>query len=238
MRLRTVLLGSLAVAVLTGCAGTRAPEVHLVARLHPDAEQQCDSVRVDSSGTWRWASPNFLLAVRHVDDEALNKRFPEVSFRGSKSANPFTYGNWLDPELGYVPPRFTVFEVAIHNRAASRVRVDVASAYLKTDRGDSLRSLSLEGPEGLVSRYQEDWPQDPALVKTATELAKRALLGGDWIQTSGNEGGYVVFSYLDPAVYRVTVFLPVVVETEGAADTVTVKLGFKQKLQRVDRWPH
>ncbi|NOZ56370.1 MAG: hypothetical protein GXO73_06190, partial [Calditrichaeota bacterium] len=79
----------------------------------PDVEQQSDSVRVDSSGTWRWSSPNFLLAVRHVDDETLNKRFPEVSFRGSKSANPFTYGNWVDPELGYVPPRFTVFEVAM-----------------------------------------------------------------------------------------------------------------------------
>ncbi|NOZ56369.1 MAG: hypothetical protein GXO73_06185 [Calditrichaeota bacterium] len=88
-----------------------------------------------------------------------------------------------------------------------------------------------------MAYYQKDWPDDPVLVKTARELAKRTLLGGDWIQANGSEGGYVVFSYLDPAVYRVTLFLPVVAETEGAADTVTVKLGFKQKLQRVDRRP-
>jgi len=233
VRARAVLYVSVVVGFLAGCAGTRGVQVHLVSELQPDAELQSENTVV-SAGAWKSTFPGFLLGVQHLDDPTLNRRFPGVSFRGARSANPFTYGNWVDPELGYVPPRFTVFEVAVRTREADRVRLDLSKVCLKTDRGDSLDHFALEGPNSLVSRYQEDWSEDPSLVETAKGLAERALLRGNWLRKGESEGGYLVFPYLDPAVYRVTLCLPVVVEREGVADTVRVMLGFKQKLERLD----
>ena len=231
MRTRAVSYVALTVLLAAGCAGTRRPQVHLLSKLRPDPGSKPEACVVDSSGAWLCTFPEFVVRVRHVDDEVLNKAFPEVSYRGSGSANPFTYGNWVDPELGYVPPRFTVFKVDVENRGTGRVRAAVGEAYLRTDRGDSLASL---GVTELADRYSVDWPGQEKLVSTARNLAEKSLLSEAWIARGQRGSGYVVFTYLDPAVYRVQLHLPVVVEGDAGSDTVTVRVGFKQKLERVD----
>ncbi|MEW6061557.1 MAG: hypothetical protein AB1600_06390 [Bacteroidota bacterium] len=80
---------------------------------------------------------DFKVEVKYISDYQLNTiEFPEQSNSGYYSTNPFTYGNWIDPELGYTPNRFTVFKVTIYNYSASKINFDPESAVLESERGD------------------------------------------------------------------------------------------------------
>ena len=68
---------------------------------------------------------DFKIEIKYMSDYQLNKfEFPEQSNNGMYSTNPFTYGNWVDPALGYTPNRFTVFKVTIYNYTASKINFD------------------------------------------------------------------------------------------------------------------
>jgi hypothetical protein len=57
---------------------------------------------------------SFKVEIKYMSDYQLNNyEFPEESKGGIYSTNPYTYGDWVDPELGYTPNRFTVFKVSI-----------------------------------------------------------------------------------------------------------------------------
>lgn len=82
---------------------------------------------------------DFKVEVKYISDYQLNNfEFPEQSSNGYYSTNPFTYGNWVDPELGYTPNRFSVFKVTIYNYSASKINFDPENAILETERGDRL----------------------------------------------------------------------------------------------------
>src|SRR3989337_801243 len=68
---------------------------------------------------------NWKIELRYMTDYQLNTfEFPEESKSGAFSGNPFTYGNWIDPSLGYSPKRFTVFKVTIYNYTSSKLNFD------------------------------------------------------------------------------------------------------------------
>lgn len=88
---------------------------------------------------------DFKIEVKYMSDFQLNKfEFPEQSSSGLYSTNPFTYGDWVDPELGYVPNRFTVFKVTIFNYSASKINFDPESAIMESERGDKFTCYSRE----------------------------------------------------------------------------------------------
>ncbi|MEW6062341.1 MAG: hypothetical protein AB1600_10435, partial [Bacteroidota bacterium] len=59
---------------------------------------------------------DYKIEIKYLTDYHLNTvEFPEQSQSAQYSTNPFTYGNWIDPDLGYTPNRFTVFKVTIYN---------------------------------------------------------------------------------------------------------------------------
>ncbi len=94
---------------------------------------------------------DFKVEVKYMTDYQLNNvEFPRESQAGEYSTNPFTYGNWVDPVLGYTPNRFTVFKVTIYNYAGSKINLDPESCFLTSDRGDFLYSY---GREEKNSRY-------------------------------------------------------------------------------------
>jgi hypothetical protein len=80
------------------------------------------------------------LKVRHLGDADLDAQYPEAS-------NPFTYRGQVDPQLGYVPPRFTVFQVSLDNPTFDKVLLQPEKAVLKTDRGMILRPYQLTRAE-------------------------------------------------------------------------------------------
>jgi len=95
------------------------------------------------------------LRVRPMTDDELNERFAEESNRGKYSVNPYTYGNWVDPRLGYTPNRFTVFDVTVNNRTFPKVKLSPLHATLQTDRGELLHAYGItsSSPYGNFENY-------------------------------------------------------------------------------------
>jgi hypothetical protein len=88
---------------------------------------------------------DFKIEIKYMSDYQLNKfEFPEQSNNGMYSTNPFTYGNWVDPALGYTPNRFTVFKVTIYNYTASKINFDPENAFLDSERGEKFTSYGRE----------------------------------------------------------------------------------------------
>ena len=86
------------------------------------------------------------IAVRYMKEAELNALFPEESLLGEYSTNPYSYGNWTDPNLGYIPNRFTVFEVSIINRDFAKMKIDPSEAILMTDLGETYHSYTTSIP--------------------------------------------------------------------------------------------
>lgn len=95
---------------------------------------------------------DFKVEVKYLSDYHLNNvEFSEQSQSGALSTNPFTFANWIDPQTGYTPQRFSVFKITIYNYAGGKLNLDPENCFLVTDRGDFLNSY---GREEKNSRYQ------------------------------------------------------------------------------------
>jgi hypothetical protein len=99
----------------------------------------------DDKQTVIYDAKDYKIELKYMTDYQLNNyEFPEQSRSGQFSTNPFTYGDWVDPDLGYVPNRFTVFKVTIYNYAGGKLNFDPENAILVTDRGDALACYGRE----------------------------------------------------------------------------------------------
>lgn len=92
------------------------------------------------------------LKVRHQDDAELNLHYPGPE-------NPFTYGGKVNPQLGYVPPRFTVFQVTLNNPTFDKVLMRPEKCVLVTDRGVAMRPYQLTRAEahGELQNFETYW---------------------------------------------------------------------------------
>jgi hypothetical protein len=90
-----------------------------------------------------------------MTDKALEGVFPDDSAKGRFSTNPYTYGDWIDPGLGYTPVRFSVFRVTVVNDIYAKVLFDPLKAVLHTDRGEALHSYGIPSysPHNSFERY-------------------------------------------------------------------------------------
>ena len=76
------------------------------------------------------------VKVRVLSDEVLNAEVPGPE-------NPFTYRNQVDVKLGYMPVRFTVFQVTVLNPTFDKVALYPEKVMLITDRGQILNSYAV-----------------------------------------------------------------------------------------------
>ncbi len=126
--------------------------------LVPDLKilQERDTLKLisvsEDGQTLVYDAKDYKIEIKYLTDYHLNTyEFPDQSRSQQYSTNPFTFGNWVDPNLGYTPNRFTVFKVSIYNYAGGKINFDPENAFIKTDRGDELYSY---GREEKNSRYQ------------------------------------------------------------------------------------
>ena len=99
----------------------------------------------------------FRLKLRHLGDRQLNEEYARFTYR-EPNLNPFTYGRDRDLDLGYSPPRFTVFEMTVVNQTFPKVMVDPARMTLLTDRGDRFQYWSVrkrDAPNSFEAYYME-----------------------------------------------------------------------------------
>lgn len=129
------LVGCAVLLLGTGCLTlTPIQSMHKV-DLEPvpaDAGQyQVDPV----DGSISYAHEGLRLRVEHLSAEALDEQIPGVE-------NPYVYRQ-VDYDQGFVPQRFTIFQVTLNNPTFDKVLVEPHRCYLVTDQGKVLRPYVL-----------------------------------------------------------------------------------------------
>lgn len=149
-------LGIMLMLLASGCSFFIPPTIRykneLIPRFSQGAEEQYIAGE-DRSVVY--AIEGLRVKVEPMTDDQLNALLPEDSSKGAFSTNPYTYGNWIDPLLGYRPKRFTVFRVTVINDIYAKVLLDPIQALLYTDQGEVLYSYGLPSfsPHKSFERY-------------------------------------------------------------------------------------
>ena len=140
-----------------GCHLLYPQPIVLVSRLLP-VSAAAPQYALEGDGTVSYTFEGLRLLVRHLSDPALNALFPAESAEGEYSINPYTFGDYVDPTVGYVRNRFTVFEIEVHNRAFAKVELNPLKAVLLTDRGGEFLQpygiLAGSSPRNFESYYR------------------------------------------------------------------------------------
>jgi len=97
------------------------------------------------------------VEVKYMTENELNQLFPEESNDGMYSTNPYTYGDWIDPDVGYIPVRFTTFQVGLINRAFAKMKIDPVEAVLMTDQGELFHSYTFSVAAAVYGNSFEDY---------------------------------------------------------------------------------
>lgn len=217
-RLRLPLLISVALPILLGCSLMSPlvfpPKYERSSLLLPRKDQGADYT-IAEDGVVSYTMEGLRIDVEYMTDQELNEMFPEESSQGAYSHNPYTYGDYVDPVLGYVPNRFTVFRVTVHNYSFARVELQPLGSLLTTNReGEVLQPYSilsglapqnfesyyrtLRGPSG-NEYYRFDMRM--GIVRTNNyELDQKIFKGESY-------GGFIVFNPLDDEVEEVHLVL-------------------------------
>ena len=169
---------------------------------------------VQEDGSITYELPGLRLRVRPMTDDELNEMFADESTRGKYSVNPYTYGNWVDPRLGYTPNRFTVFEVTINNRTFPKVRLSPIQATLETDRGEFLRAYGItsSSPYNNFENYYRSRRGQSGNEFYRFELRMGLVRSNNYeenqpIFKGENYDGFIVFDAVHPETQTVTLTL-------------------------------
>ena len=121
----------MALTFLAACLSV--PRVEYLSVLEPK-ESEWEEYFIGDEGLASYHLEGSRIDVQYMTDSVLNGMFPDDSTGGRLSTNPYTYGDWMDPNLGYVPNRFTVFNVSVYNYTYSKMELDPLKVILLTAR--------------------------------------------------------------------------------------------------------
>ena len=208
----------------------------------PEMENR-EGYRVGEDGSVTFDRKGLRITVKYLSDKEMNAQFPDVSHLGKFSVNPFTYGNWRDPTLGYTPNRFTVFLVRVHNPVLPRVKLNPRKAILTTDRAEELtwytprREVESKNcfedyyilRRGSTGNDMYRYDQRMGIVRqTAYHPEHPVFKGGDY-------EGYLAFDPLDPRVKKVRLtirdFILRFDEFDHPSEMTDVEFGFARKIE-------
>ena len=134
MRMITILA---VLAVGAGCAGLIPTQKQYRVLAEPVLPERRGNMYVDlEDSSVVFSKEGAIIKVRLLSDAELNERFP-LAMDG-RFVNPYSYAE-ADPALGYVPPRFTVFDVTVVNETYAKILFDPAKAVLITDKREEFR---------------------------------------------------------------------------------------------------
>lgn len=216
--MKKILIFLFAITTLTGCDYVYQyvflPPERIEYTLVPDKEA-IESMGDSSYYTSKdglaagYNAKDWKIEVRYMSDYQINNfEFPEESKQGQFSGNPYTYGNWIDPTVGYTPRRFTVFKVTIYNYTGSKMNYDPEITILQTDRGDNLHAYGREQKNAKYGSVEEYYTirkgsggVDDDIFETRMGIARRTMLYfGKPIYKGDSRDGLIVF---DPIVDEV-----------------------------------
>ena len=165
-------------------------------------------MEVSDDGTLTYIQGRLEIGLRPVTDEELNRQFSSHSRDGIFSANPYTYSDWVDPELGERPPRFTVFRLKVKNYMYPKMRVDPVRARVLAQNGRRYAPLSLPELEWHYQKYVTGYAgNNYAVYKERLAILRSTLYAGDVVFSGQEAEGFLVFPVLHHDVQRIRVQL-------------------------------
>lgn len=206
MRPRIPLCQAAAVCILAvaGCAYRYFAEP-----LEPAADMAAaPQMQVSDDGTVTFVRDRLEISLRPVTDEELNRQFAVHSQQGIFSANPYTFGNWADPEVGHGEPRFTVFRVKIKNYMFPKLRLDPLTTRITAQNGRTYAALSLAELEAYYQKFVTGYAGNSyGLFKERLSLLRSTMYPGDMVFSGQEAEGFLVFPVLHPDVSHIRVQL-------------------------------
>ena len=200
--------------LLAGCTLLYPPRYERVSLLVPRADLGPDYA-LGEDGTIAYTMEGLRVEVRYMTDRALNARWPQESSQGPHSYNAYTYGDYVDPQTGYVRNRFTVFAVSVYNLGFPKVELQPLQSRLTTNRrGEELTPYGIatgSAAHSFESYYRarkgvtgnEDYRFDMRLGQVRTSNYGV----GEKIYKGENYSGFIVFDPLADEVEEVRVHL-------------------------------
>ena len=136
-RTTSLLLILVAGIVAGGCAGLIPTQIRYQVHAEPVLPEGRGNVHIDiEDSSVVFSKEGAIIRVRLLSDDELNERFPRAM--DGRFVNPYSYRE-EDPNLGYIPPRFTVFDVTVINETYAKILFDPAKAVLITDKREQFR---------------------------------------------------------------------------------------------------
>ena len=201
----------MALTFLAACLSV--PRVEYLSVLEPK-ESEWEEYSIGDEGVASYHLEGSRIDAQYVTDSVLNGMFPDDSTGGRYSTNPYTYGDWMDPNLGYVPNRFTVFNVSVYNYTYSKMQLDPLKVILLTDRGDYLQSYTIapvadrKSLEGYYRGLRGISGNEHYRFSKRIGIVRGTLYGEDEVIFKGeNYSGFIVFEPLHPKVDNVRLIL-------------------------------
>lgn len=177
-RLVTAALMLLALAA-SGCLSLTPIRARHAVELKPAVESGAYQVDpVDASVAY--VHEGLRLKVQHLSAAELDAQVPGAE-------NPFVFRQ-VDYDQGFVPQRFTVFQVTLSNPTFDKVLADPQRAYLVTDRGKIMRPYALTRADaaGDPRNFETYWLSRGVQSGNAqkTYLERMAVLRGSIFQSN------------------------------------------------------
>jgi len=202
---------ALAALVCAGCGLIFPPRSTRTVALLPLAEQPSGQYEVRDQRVV-FVTEGLRLEVEHLTDAALNELFGDESAQGRDSTNPYTYGDWIDPAVGYVRNRFTVFRVTVHNLSLGQVMLQPGSCRLVLEPGgQELAPYGLEAGsaprtlEGYYRALRGPTGNDEYLFRMRMANARNTFFPDDQRVSRGETyAGMIVFDPLPEGVTAAT----------------------------------
>lgn len=220
------------------------PQIHYNSYLVPVEKSGNEApYRVENDGSV-YAAEGLRIDVKFMTDAELNALLPEDSNRGEYSTNPYTYGDYIDRDVGYTPNRFTVFKVSVFNQTFAKVQLYSLKAILLTDQGQTLHSYGMPStsPYNSFERYyrglrgqsgNEFYRFEVRMghVRSLNYAEDQSIFKGE------SYSGLIAFDSLDPAVEKVRLVLKEFAlkfdEFDTPLETVDIRFDFNR---RVEKW--
>lgn len=214
-----------------------------VSMLEPVQEWN-EGYNLGEDGALSYEVEGLRIDVKYMPDPELNARFPEESAQGRYSLNPYTFGDYVDPTLGFVRNRFTVLEVTVTNINFAKVELQPLECLLTTDRpGEALSAygvLSGSAPSNFESYYRalkgpsgnEDYRYNMrmGLVRTNNYAVGEKIFKGEQYR------GFIVFDPLASQVQEATLHIRDFVLKFSAfgkpLETMDVAFRFRRSVQQ------
>jgi len=232
--------------ILFQCASLIPPSIKMESTLTPIVDETKTNLKMEEDGSLAYIADGMKIVVKPMTDEKLNKMFPDISNRKEASTNPYTYGNWVDMELGYTPNRFTVFVVKVFNYALPKINLDPLKAELTSSRGDKLLPYAREkkdspGSDLNFESYYTKIKGASGVERNRFEermgMVRKTLYTEGQVFKGDKRDGFVVFEPLDPSIKDVTLTLKEFVLQYDANNwpqkTINIVFPFKREWKAV-----